>query len=32
MKRHDWPTFLPDLHYAYAPWMRDHGSLTRRIQ
>jgi len=32
MKRHDWPRFLPELPCAYAPWMHDHGSLTRRIQ
>lgn len=32
MKRHDWPRFIPDLPVAYAPWLRDHGSLTLRIQ
>ncbi len=32
MNRHDWPKFLPDLPAAYAPWLHDHGSLTRRIQ
>ena len=29
---HDWPTRLPSLADAYAPWLRDHGSLTARIQ
>ena len=32
MNFHDWPKFLPDLPDAYAPWLHDHGSLTRRIQ
>lgn len=32
MNRHDWPSFLPDLPDAYAPWLHDHGSLTARIQ
>jgi chorismate--pyruvate lyase len=31
MNRHDWSTTLPDLPDAYAPWLRDHGSLTARI-
>ncbi len=28
----DWRTFLPGIEAGYAPWLRDHGSLTRRIQ
>ena len=32
MKRHDWPRFLPQLPAGFAPWMHDHGSLTRHIQ
>ena len=32
MKRHDWPRFLPQLPADFAPWMHDHGSLTRHIQ
>ena len=32
MENHDWLTFLPDIESGYAPWLRDHGSLTRRIQ
>ncbi len=28
---HDWPIILPSLADAYAPWLRDHGSLTARI-
>lgn len=28
----DWKRFLPAIEAAYAPWMRDHGSLTARIQ
>ncbi|MDH2918293.1 MAG: chorismate lyase [Sideroxydans sp.] len=31
MNRHDWPTILPDLPNAYAPWLHDHDSLTARI-
>lgn len=27
-----WLSFLPDIETGYAPWLRDHGSLTRRIQ
>ena len=27
-----WRAFLPDIETGYAPWLRDHGSLTRRIQ
>lgn len=27
-----WKTFLPNPEAGYAPWLRDHGSLTRRIQ
>lgn len=32
MKRLDWPRFLPQLRADFAPWLHDHGSLTRRIQ
>ena len=28
----NWKRFLPAVEAAYAPWMRDHGSLTQRIQ
>ncbi len=28
----DWRSFLPGIEAGYAPWLRDHGSLTRRIQ
>lgn len=27
-----WQACLPGIAAGYAPWMRDHGSLTRRIQ
>lgn len=27
-----WLSFLPGVEAGYAPWLRDHGSLTRRIQ
>jgi len=27
-----WRTFLPGFEAGYAPWLRDHGSLTQRIQ
>ncbi|MDH4284473.1 MAG: chorismate lyase, partial [Gallionellaceae bacterium] len=27
-----WKKFLPPSADGYAPWLRDHGSLTRRIQ
>jgi chorismate--pyruvate lyase len=32
MDKDNWLTFLPDIEAGYAPWLRDHGSLTRRIQ
>ena len=32
MPKHDWPSFIPDIETGYAPWLRDHGSLTKRIQ
>ncbi len=32
MKNTVWHTFLPNIEAGYAPWLRDHGSLTRRIQ
>ena len=32
MLKRDWPSFIPDIDAGYAPWLRDHGSLTRRIQ
>ena len=32
MNKHDWLTFLPNIETGYAPWLRDHGSLTLRIQ
>jgi chorismate--pyruvate lyase len=32
MNKHDWLTFLPNIEAGYAPWLHDHGSLTRRIQ
>jgi chorismate lyase len=32
MPRRDWLSFVPDIEPGYAPWLRDHGSLTRRIQ
>jgi len=28
----NWHTFQPDIETGYVPWLRDHGSLTRRIQ
>jgi chorismate lyase len=28
---HDWPKFIAHVPDAYAPWLRDHGSLTARI-
>lgn len=28
----DWLKFIPDIEHGYAPWLHDHGSLTRRIQ
>ena len=30
--RNDWLSFIPDIETAYAAWLHDHGSLTRRIQ
>lgn len=30
--RDAWLNYLPGIDPAYAPWLRDHGSLTRRIQ
>ena len=32
MNKYDWLIFLPDIESGYAPWLHDHGSLTRRIQ
>lgn len=32
MNDHSWHTFLPDIEANYAPWLRDCGSLTQRIQ
>jgi chorismate lyase len=32
MPRRDWLSFIPAIEVGYAPWLRDHGSLTRRIQ
>lgn len=32
MPRRDWLSFIPGIEPGYAPWLRDHGSLTRRIQ
>lgn len=32
MNKSDWRTFLPNIEAGYAPWLHDHGSLTRRIQ
>ena len=31
-KENFWHTFLPNIEAGYAPWLHDHGSLTRRIQ
>ena len=30
--RNDWLSFIPEIEDGYAPWLQDHGSLTRRIQ
>ncbi len=30
--RNDWLTFIPAIEPGYAPWLHDHGSLTKRIQ
>ena len=32
MPERDWLSFIPGIDTGYAPWLRDHGSLTRRIQ
>jgi chorismate--pyruvate lyase len=32
MNNHNWHAFLPTIEANYAPWLRDHGSLTQRIQ
>jgi len=32
MPEHHWLSFKPDIDTGYAPWLHDHGSLTRRIQ
>ena len=32
MPKRDWPSFIPGIEAGYAPWLHDHGSLTRRIQ
>ena len=32
MLKRDWLGFMPDIETGYAPWLHDHGSLTRRIQ
>ncbi len=32
MNNHGWHTFLPDVEACYMPWLRQHGSLTQRIQ
>jgi len=32
MKKAGWHTFLPNIQPGYAPWLHDHGSLTRRIR
>jgi len=32
MNNHNWHTFLPNVEANYAPWLRDRGSLTQRIQ
>lgn len=32
MNKHDWLTFLSNVEKGYAPWLRDKGSLTLRIQ
>ena len=30
--RNEWLKFMPQIEPGYAPWLHDHGSLTRRIQ
>lgn len=32
MSDYFWRAFLPNIEAGYAPWLRDRGSLTRRIQ
>jgi chorismate lyase len=32
MPKRNWPSFIPGIETGYAPWLHDHGSLTRRIQ
>jgi len=32
MPKRDWLSFIPAIDSGYAPWLHDHGSLTRRIQ
>lgn len=32
MPKNDWLRFIPDIEAGYAPWLHDHGSLTKRIQ
>jgi len=32
MPKRDWLSFIPGIEAGYAPWLHDHGSLTRRIQ
>ncbi|HUX91767.1 MAG TPA: chorismate lyase [Gallionellaceae bacterium] len=32
MPKRDWLSFIPAIETGYAPWLHDHGSLTRRIQ
>lgn len=32
MHKENWLGFIPDIEAGYAPWLHDHGSLTKRIQ
>lgn len=32
MLKRDWLSFIPAIESGYAPWLHDHGSLTKRIQ
>ena len=32
MHKDDWLSFIPGIEKGYAPWLHDHGSLTKRIQ
>jgi chorismate--pyruvate lyase len=32
MPKRDWLSYIPEIDAGYAPWLHDHGSLTRRIQ